>query len=114
MARPSAQDQRTVYVQNELSGKKVIVRCQSKDDSIGSHVVDVGSDLRWGFGGTDSTVFWCNVAVEDRRLSFEAFRGTDDYICCRDITWVVRDDGVHLLTSGGEDFRPYRRRWNHL
>ncbi|CAI0396691.1 unnamed protein product [Linum tenue] len=47
LACPSIQN--PVSVKNEMSAKKLIVHCRSKDDDIGSHIVDVGSDLHWDF-----------------------------------------------------------------
>ncbi|CAL1363748.1 unnamed protein product [Linum trigynum] len=104
----------TEYVHNELSGKKLIVHCRSEDDDIGAQMVDVGSDLHWDFYGGDRTLFWCKVAVEDRRLSFDAYTNSDGSICCRDIHWSVRDDGLHLLDPDGQELTSHRRGWNHL
>ncbi|CAI0396693.1 unnamed protein product [Linum tenue] len=90
-ARPTVQmfQPRSVSVVNMLSDRKLIVHCRSKDDDLGAHVVEVGSELRWVFVPLDATLFWCKLAVEDRRHSFDAYDGLKGDICCRDIHWMT-------------------------
>ncbi|CAL1363750.1 unnamed protein product [Linum trigynum] len=115
-AHPSTQlSTSTVYVENELSGnKKLIVHCRSKDDDVGAQAVDIGAALHWGFTPYEGTLFWCKLAVEDRRLSFDAYNGKKADIRCRDVRWAARDDGVHLLNSDGTEIESYRKEWKHL
>ncbi|CAI0394850.1 unnamed protein product [Linum tenue] len=85
----------TVQVINQLSSKVLIVHCASKDDDLGAHAVEINVAFQWSFntiqvGG--ATLFWCNVAVEDKRLSFVAYdqglKNSFNYPY-----WLVRDDG---------------------
>ncbi|CAL1363752.1 unnamed protein product [Linum trigynum] len=112
LARPTIQS--AVSVKNEMSDKKLIVHCQSKDDDIGSHVVDVGLDLHWDFLAEIGTQFWCNLAVEDKHLSFDAYQQSDRDLCCGHMYWKVRDDGVHLVDPDDGETKSYRREWKHL
>ncbi|CAL1414930.1 unnamed protein product [Linum trigynum] len=92
MAHPSVQAL-TVHVANKLSNKILIVHCRSKDDNLGAHAVEIGVEVRWSLelNFMATTLFWYyDLAVEDKRLSFEAY-GTDmTYYDC----FNVYDDGV--------------------
>ncbi|CAI0427459.1 unnamed protein product [Linum tenue] len=91
MPRPSVQD--TVSITNLLTNKILIVHCRSKDDDLGGHAVDVGDSYRWSFqtnvfGGT---LFWCNLAVQDKRISFKAYEEYEETFGM----WFVHDDGLY-------------------
>ncbi|CAL1414926.1 unnamed protein product [Linum trigynum] len=91
MARPSVQD--TVSITNLLSDKILIVHCRSKDDDLGDHGVAIGDSFSWSFepnvfGGT---LFWCNLAVEDKRISFKAYEEYEETFG----KWFVHDDGLY-------------------
>ncbi|CAL1363740.1 unnamed protein product [Linum trigynum] len=111
-ARLATSSRRMVDVKNELSQKILIAHCGSKDDDLEAHVVLVGSSLRWRFGSVRDTLYWCNMAVEDRRLSFTAYDGNDVHISRHDVSWAVRDDGAHLLNRDGSEEQSYRREWS--
>ncbi|CAI0396665.1 unnamed protein product [Linum tenue] len=87
-----------VDIKNALSaGKRLIAHCRSKDDDIGAQVIEEGSSLHWSFEAVSETLFWCNLAVEDRRLSFTVYdRSSGDDIGGNFVDWVVMDDGAHL------------------
>ncbi|CAL1414928.1 unnamed protein product [Linum trigynum] len=73
MARPSIQH--TVHLTNMLRHKILIVHCQSKDNDFDARALPVGESIQWSFepnlfGGT---LFWCKLAVEDKRLTFTAY-----------------------------------------
>ncbi|CAI0394829.1 unnamed protein product [Linum tenue] len=91
MARPTVQT--TVYITNHLSQKILIVHCRSKDDDLGAHAVAVGATIHWSFGQSlfGETLFWCKLAVQDKRISFVAYEQGIDIMG----DWFVRDDGVH-------------------
>ncbi|CAI0396662.1 unnamed protein product [Linum tenue] len=114
-ARPSIQH-RIVSVENELRGRKVIVHCRSKDDDIGANIVDVGSRFEWGFEPNTfgKTLYWCRLAVRDRRLSFDAYDGKTDHLRGHDVRWLVREDGVHLVDPDGTLVESFHREWNKL
>ncbi|CAL1375883.1 unnamed protein product [Linum trigynum] len=99
MAHPSTQ-MITIDVKNELCSLNVIAHCQSKDDDLRAQVLDTGSVLSWNFTaryGVGATVFWCNLAVRDKRLSFTAFNADNDK---NDMYWVVRKEGVYTRIYG--------------
>ncbi|CAI0542444.1 unnamed protein product [Linum tenue] len=93
MAQPSIQEL-TVHVANKLSNKILIVHCRSKDDDLGALVVEIGAEMSWRFEGLGETLFWCSLAVEDKRLSFVAYYEGDMYT----EYWYVHDDGVYGQT----------------
>ncbi|CAN1194284.1 hypothetical protein LINPERHAP2_LOCUS42482 [Linum perenne] len=51
-----------------------------------------------------TTLCWCNLAVQDKRLSFDAFKNKYSY----PLYWMVLDDGVHVRAGDQEFFT----RWN--
>ncbi|CAI0394822.1 unnamed protein product [Linum tenue] len=91
MARPSVQV--LVYITNRLTEKILIVHCRSRDDDLGAHAVAVGATFHWSFNDNffGKTLFWCKLAVEDKRISFVAYEAHVETFG----QWVVRDDGVH-------------------
>ncbi|CAI0394840.1 unnamed protein product [Linum tenue] len=91
MARPSAQA--SVYITNHLYKRVLIVHCRSKDDDLGAHAVAVGATIHWRFGPNmfGRTLFWCKLAVEDKRIHFVAYeKRIRSYG-----NWFVCDDGVY-------------------
>ncbi|CAN1278307.1 S-protein homolog 21 [Linum perenne] len=100
----------TSHVANNLSSKLIlIVHCHSGDDDLKAHTVAYGSEYSWNFGMNiwGSTLFWCNLAVQDKRLSFVAVKVDRDGFPAR---WVVRDDGVYGIHEDGREER--YARWN--
>ncbi|CAN1805344.1 hypothetical protein LINPERHAP1_LOCUS24234 [Linum perenne] len=87
-----------MHISNEL-GFELIVHCQSGDDDLGPQVVAIESELSWSFTGSGSTLFWCNVAVQDKRAHFVAFDGQG--YC--PLHWVVNDTGVYANEAGRFD-----------
>ncbi|CAN1143027.1 hypothetical protein LINPERPRIM_LOCUS26319 [Linum perenne] len=81
----------TMHIINELTLLDLIVHCRSKDDDLGAQVVHVMSEFSWSFTGYGITLFWCKVAVQDKRAHFVAFDGHG--VC--PFHWVVDDTGVH-------------------
>ncbi|CAL1363724.1 unnamed protein product [Linum trigynum] len=113
-ARPSIQH-RTVSIENELRERKVIVHCRSKDDDIGANIVDVGSRFELGFAPNifGRSLYWCKLAVRDRRLTFDAYDGKADHVGGHDVSCLVRDDGIHLVDPDGTLVESFHREWNH-
>ncbi|CAI0396655.1 unnamed protein product [Linum tenue] len=113
VARPTIQ--RTACVRNDLRDRILIVHCRSADDNLHAHLLDVKANISWSFNDNSElvrlTFFRCRLAVEDKRLSFNAYyQGTD--IGGYDIEWSVRDDGVYLVTGDGNVESSPRQEWN--
>ncbi|CAI0427466.1 unnamed protein product [Linum tenue] len=91
MTRPAIQD--NFSVTNMLRDKILMVHCRSKDDDLDAHAVAVDDSIGWSFGPSFSgeTLFWCRLAVEDKRLTFTAYNESERNIRL----WYVRDDGVY-------------------
>ncbi|CAN0890224.1 S-protein homolog 2 [Linum grandiflorum] len=83
-----------VTITNELS-LMLIVHCGSKQDDLKAHAVHVATGYSWSFTPTCffKTLYWCNLAVQDKRLHFDAYSGFKHYESST--VWVVKDDGVH-------------------
>ncbi|CAI0427449.1 unnamed protein product [Linum tenue] len=112
MAHPSIQEL-TVHVTNKLSSKMLIVHCRSGDDDLGAHCVEIGAEFRWSFksNAMATTLFWCSLAVEDKRLSFVAYGDEVPYFFEH---WSVYDGGLYGkdIRTGGERFMgAWRRIW---
>ncbi|CAL1358794.1 unnamed protein product [Linum trigynum] len=91
MARPAIQEE--IHVTNKLSSKILIAHCKSKDDDLGTHAIPIGEDIGWQFRGKVGTHFWCDLAVQDKRLTFVSYDWGDADNYSRN--WDVRDDGVY-------------------
>ncbi|CAN0863570.1 S-protein homolog 24 [Linum grandiflorum] len=102
----SCQAQLTLELTNEL-GKILIVHCRSADDDIHAQAISPGSILRWSFdiNISCSTLFWCRLAVGDKRLSFDIYNCKDSFSPTR---WWVNDDGVYAI-----DVPKPQYPWNH-
>ncbi|CAN1142985.1 S-protein homolog 6 [Linum perenne] len=106
MAGLSVGQRTTVQVTNELTRNlALIVHCKSGDDDLEAHLLPVGSNYSWSFvvNYLSTTLYWCNLAVEDKRLEFTAFEITDIHHSYF-LDWVVKDDGVYI---NGSIFRPW-------
>ncbi|CAN0927754.1 S-protein homolog 2 [Linum grandiflorum] len=88
----------TVYVSNNMTSSLIlIVHCQSKDDDMKAMAVQPRAGIRWEFVPNffNTTLFWCDLAVQDKRVSFVSFPPMGDNY--RYITkWEVCDAGVYL------------------
>ncbi|CAN0881190.1 hypothetical protein LINGRAHAP2_LOCUS14096 [Linum grandiflorum] len=85
----------TMHISNELS-MKLIVHCGSGNDDLKAQIVPVKSEYSWKFTGYGITLFWCRVAVQDKRADFVAFDGRG--YC--PFHWVVNDTGVYANEPG--------------
>jgi hypothetical protein len=105
-----------VKVVNGLSGGKTLfLHCKSKDDDLGMHNLQVGSELSWHFKENYfSTLFWCNMRMDKGHANFHVFwanvNGEPEYIDyyflvyrCKcffttkcTCTWTAKDDGIYL------------------
>ncbi|CAN1805389.1 hypothetical protein LINPERHAP1_LOCUS24255 [Linum perenne] len=83
-----------VHIRNEMS-MVLIVHCQSGDDDLHARVIPEGSEFTWSFMLMENTLFWCDLAVQDKRIHFDAVDGKK--YCF--FQWVVKDDGVYGIHS---------------
>ncbi|CAI0396656.1 unnamed protein product [Linum tenue] len=105
VARPTIQ--RTVSLRNNLSDKILIVHCQSGYTNFRARTVDVESNISW-INSDDITAMFlqCRLAVEYKRLTFDADIGGHDHM-----EWSIRDDGVYLVTGDGNVESAPREKW---
>ncbi|CAN1805384.1 hypothetical protein LINPERHAP1_LOCUS24255 [Linum perenne] len=79
-----------MHIRNELS-MMLILHCQSGDDDLHARVIPVGSEFTWLFTLTGGTLFWCDLAVQDKRVHIDVVDGEKYY----PLYWVVKDDGIY-------------------
>ncbi|CAN0864246.1 hypothetical protein LINGRAHAP2_LOCUS8908 [Linum grandiflorum] len=91
----------TVHIANQLSNDLIlIVHCRSNNDDLSELLVPVNMEIRWHFYAGLSTLFWCDLAVQDKRLHFVAFPPPDDIkVDNMSTPWVVDLQGVWLSGS---------------
>ncbi|CAL1363684.1 unnamed protein product [Linum trigynum] len=57
--------------------KALIIHCASADDDLGARAVNAGEVYSWHFEDNwqvlRNALFWCNLALEDERVSFQAY-----------------------------------------
>ncbi|KAK9666780.1 hypothetical protein RND81_14G210700 [Saponaria officinalis] len=99
----------TVRVVNGIDNEPITVRCQSKDDDLGTHVLRTGEEFRWKFkiNFMMSTLYFCHFYWENRYKSVDTFK-IGYAMCDREYTWVVTKygfykgcDGKNLVLSVG-------------
>ncbi|CAN1143058.1 hypothetical protein LINPERPRIM_LOCUS26323 [Linum perenne] len=78
----------TMHIRNELS-MMLILHCQ--DDDLHARVIPVGSEFTWSFRLAERTLFWCDLAVQDKRVHIDVV-DVDKYY---PFHWVVKDDGIY-------------------
>ncbi|CAI0396630.1 unnamed protein product [Linum tenue] len=76
--RPLVSDARIVNITNRVGGMKaLLVHCASADDDLGARAVNSGEVYSWHFEDNwqvlRNALFWCNLALEDERVSFQAY-----------------------------------------
>ncbi|CAN0863366.1 S-protein homolog 21 [Linum grandiflorum] len=102
MAAPGVSSKpKTVSVANQLSALLLMAHCQSADDDLGARLVSIGSKISWSFKDNvfHTTLFWCDIAVEDKRLHFDAYEYPGKARYLDTIEWVVDDSGVHTANG---------------
>lgn len=94
-----------VHIINNIPSKSSLlhVHCGSGNDDLGIHDLDVGQDYNWGFCKLlfGETVFKCNFAWGDQRLSFTVF---DNEVAkkCSKCYYRVKPGGFYLVQGDGE------------
>ncbi|CAN0897797.1 S-protein homolog 1 [Linum grandiflorum] len=95
---------RHVHIVNqfEINLETLFVHCQSKDDDLGFHYIDFGTEFTWKFRPTllGRTQFWCYVAPvkTPAHMQFDAYIYHDPSIIeyKNNVYWIIKDDGVYL------------------
>ncbi|MFS8004765.1 putative plant self-incompatibility S1 [Helianthus anomalus] len=93
-----------VNIHSSIRNDNVTLRCQSKDDDLGSHVLSPNNDYEWSFCQSFSraTLFFCHFWWNNNEQIFDVFNSTMGEWCregrpegdiCR---WLVREDGFYF------------------
>ncbi|CAI0394879.1 unnamed protein product [Linum tenue] len=105
-------DAREIQISNQVSLKMaVIVHCASKDSDLGAHLLGYNDTVSWYFepnlfGGT---LFWCNAAFRDGRLSFVAYDQESDLTQLQ--YWVVDEKGAYGRRSSSGPYARFVAQW---
>ncbi|CAN0863558.1 hypothetical protein LINGRAHAP2_LOCUS8723 [Linum grandiflorum] len=94
MGCSSNETRSTVQLANDY-GQTVKVHCESRGNKIKASEIEPGSTLSWSFHDNIvcSTLFWCDLAVEDKYLHFDIYKCymQSEY----PTSWWIDRDGVH-------------------
>lgn len=95
-----------IHVVNGLSnGQTLFVHCKSKDNDLGEHNLNSGTEFNWTFRVNlwNTTLFWCYLHKPDgKSASFDVFWVEKKsiwlfYRCYHsNCIWTAKDDGIYL------------------
>ncbi|CAL1363676.1 unnamed protein product [Linum trigynum] len=90
---------RIVNINNKVSSEKaLIVHCASADDDLGARAMNYGEAYSWHFDDHHvilQTLFWCHLALEDGRLSFDAYHEGQPEGGYEVINWDINETGAY-------------------
>lgn len=93
-----------IHVKNGLSDNQNLLRihCQSKNDDLGFHDLNVGEEFEWSFrvNFQDTTLYFCHFWWKNLDASFDTFNftfarrfcGTSPNVCY----WLVKENGFYF------------------
>lgn len=103
-----------VHVMNSLGdGKTMTLHCQSKDDDLGTVILEDGQETKWSFSANffGTTLFYCSVRWENSSswYSFNAFDADRDYRrCISECRWLVSEGGyLHGLDQESNQWESF-------
>ena len=82
-----------VHIQNR-QGKNINLHCRSKDDDLGYHNIENGTEYSWSFNTNfwGTTLFYCAVLMDPDPVwyHFDAYRQSrDSYRCESQCLWAI-------------------------
>ncbi|XP_027169331.1 self-incompatibility protein S1-like [Coffea eugenioides] len=82
-----------VHIQNR-QGKNINLHCRSKDDDLGYHNIENGTEYSWSFRPNFwyTTLFYCAVLMDPDPVwyHFDAYRQSrDSYRCESQCSWAI-------------------------
>ncbi|KAL1201466.1 putative S-protein1 [Cardamine amara subsp. amara] len=94
----------TLLVKNELHNKVLGVRCRSKDDHLGDHILQVGQMTKNNFDDNiwRRTLFWCNMWKGPDfkiHISFDAYKSMWKADYGPTYLWIAREDGIYYTQT---------------
>ncbi|EEF44311.1 S-protein homolog 21 [Ricinus communis] len=105
-----------VHVMNGLSSNEnpLYIHCQSRDDDLGDHTLNVGGDFNFKFRIKligPNTWFSCDMVWGSKHQHVDVFRQkVEGPMCCADgnsCYWRAQDDGIYFSTNNVEWIRRY-------
>lgn len=74
------------------------IHCQSKDDDLGTHILDQDRIFSWRFNPNfiQTTLFFCSFKWGSKFKSFTVYDRDIDYKCGDNVYWEARTDGFYL------------------
>ncbi|CAL1363686.1 unnamed protein product [Linum trigynum] len=94
-------DARIINITNTISSEKalIIIHCASADDDLGARAMNSGEVYSWHFEDNwrpfRDALFWCHLALEDKRLSFDAYVERPDRLGYAVLGYDVNETGVY-------------------
>lgn len=89
-----------VRIVNYVTVAPLQLRCQSKDDDLGVHVLTTNQVYNWRFCDTieENTLFFCHLRAGPKDKSFDVYTSIGRDIRCPNhvCTWLAYDDGIYL------------------
>ena len=103
----------TIHFKSDIQNENVDLRCQSKDDDIGHHVLNSSNpEMQWSFCSsyTGSTIFFCHFWRPSYDQHFDVFNDTMISRCDQGkaehnlCDWDIKGDGFYF-------FEPHNAVW---
>ncbi|XVF38088.1 hypothetical protein REPUB_Repub20aG0067800 [Reevesia pubescens] len=87
-------------------GLNLTVRCKSKDDDLGNHVISYQNKWEFHFRPNflGSTLFYCSMAWKDAFHWFDIFIYERDYVVCKVCEWSVKPEGPCRFANATNKF----------
>ncbi|KAK9677540.1 hypothetical protein RND81_11G150400 [Saponaria officinalis] len=106
----------TIRIINKIgTSPKVSLRCQSKDDDLGTHVLGYGEEFNWTFrvNFMMSTLYFCHFQWKDKDITFDVFEVyLGSTMCDREYIWEVKEDAFYQGCEGEIPKEAYYGGWN--
>ncbi|PKI79227.1 S-protein homolog 2-like [Punica granatum] len=91
-----------VLIRNDMQEQlDMTVRCKSKDDDLGVHVIPPGGSYGFNFRPNFfcTTLFWCNFEWPGASRGYKVYDCQRDYDRCFDCTWSIKSSSPCLYNA---------------
>ncbi|KAK9690744.1 hypothetical protein RND81_09G151400 [Saponaria officinalis] len=93
----------TVRIVSHTVTAPIKVRCQSKDDDLGTRVLQFGEEFTWSFrvNVLMNTLYFCHFYLKECEKSLNVFEVFSmGYMCDDEYNWVVTELGIYKGCEG--------------
>ncbi|KAI5678532.1 hypothetical protein M9H77_09482 [Catharanthus roseus] len=99
-----------IHVANQLpvGSNPLLVHCQSKDNDIGYHTLNVNDEFQWHFTQSLRTLFFCHFWWDNKQAIFDVFNSSFGIGSCHNefpgqgpqtCYWEARADGFYMASG---------------